>query len=190
LKVPIITVDKYGHITAVSEGTSIDVTKVKAGTTTDTGTWYLTGVSGNTLQNPIYNTNIYFDKNGTLYAKDVTINGTAISNIFAPASHTSVGATDQVLGHVKLSDDYSQNPAANTAASPKAVYKALADSKAYADELVQAQDSMIFVGTINHQGVIKAHNDKVLTAVDDTTNISDVPYKVGWTFRFTSAGTF
>jgi hypothetical protein len=49
---------------------------------------------------------------------------------------------------------------------------------------------MIFVGTIDSTGVIKAHNDNVLTAIDDTTTIAEIPYEVGWTFRFTSAGTF
>jgi hypothetical protein len=56
--------------------------------------------------------------------------------------------------------------------------------------LVAAQDSMVFVGTIDSTGVIKAHNANVLTAVDNITNISSVAYKVGWTFRFTDTGTF
>ena len=190
VKIPIITIDKYGHITNISEGASIDVTQVQAGTTTTAGNYYITGVTNSNLQNPIYNTNVYFDNQGNLHANNIYFNGDAISGQFAPLSHTSVGATDSILGHVTLSDTYSNDATSSVAATPKAVYSALAASKSYTDDLIAAQDAMIFVGTIDSGGTIKAHNDKVLTAIDDTTTMADIPYKVGWTFRFTSAGTF
>jgi hypothetical protein len=52
--------------------------------------------------------------------------------------------------------------------------------------LFAAQDAMVFVGTLLADGTITSHNEVVLpTAVDNTTNISSLNYKVGWTFRFT-----
>lgn len=190
VKIPIITLDKYGHITNVSEGASIDVTQVQAQTTTTAGNYYLTGVTNANLQNPIYHTGVYFDNQGNLYANNIYFNGDDISGQFAPLSHTSVGATDSVLGHVTLSDSYSNSATTSVAATPRAVYSALAASKTYTENLIAAQDAMIFVGTIDSTGVIKAHNDNVLTAIDDTTTIAEIPYEVGWTFRFASAGTF
>lgn len=193
VKIPIITVDKYGHITTVSEGNTIDPTKVQAGTTSTAGNYYLTGVVDSNAQNPIYNTNVYFDENGNLYANNIYYNGQAISGQFAPLSHTSVKASDSVLGHVNLADaaDNSKDVSAWTAATPKAVYAAIGTAKQYAEDLVAAQDAMIFVGTLTSAGIIHSHNSNVLTGVvDDTSSVSAVNYKVGWTFRFTSAGTF
>jgi hypothetical protein len=50
---------------------------------------------------------------------------------------------------------------------------------------------MVFVGTITSDGTITSHNDIILPdAIDDTTNLTYLNYKVGWTFRFVEAGTF
>jgi len=49
---------------------------------------------------------------------------------------------------------------------------------------------MVFAGTINASGVITSHNSDLITATDDSSNLADLNYKVGWTFRFVTAGTF
>lgn len=192
LQVPIITVDAYGHITAITNGTTIDVSKVKANATTTTGTYYLTGVTNGNLQNPSYQTKAYFDKDGNIHANNFYLNGSTLSTLFAASSHTSVAATDSVLGHVYLQDTYdsTKDVASTFAATPKAVHAALVASKAYTDAILASQDAMVFVGTITHQGVITNHNSIVVEATDNTTNVTSVPYSAGWTFRFTSAGTF
>jgi len=57
--------------------------------------------------------------------------------------------------------------------------------------LFAAQDAMVFVGTIEADGTITAHNATILpTAEDGVTNLTYLSYKVGWTFRFVEAGTF
>jgi len=50
---------------------------------------------------------------------------------------------------------------------------------------------MVFVGTVEANGVITAHNDVVSPGiVDGTSTLANLDYKVGWTLRFTSAGTY
>lgn len=192
LVVPILTVDTYGHITAISNGQSIDVTKVQAQQVSDAGNYYFTGVSNANLQNPVYHTGVYFDNNGALHANSIYSNGTLLSSLFAPLSHTSVTASGSTEGHVTLSDSYNTTDDADAgkAATPKAVALALAAANTYTDGIIASHDSMVFVGTISHTGVIKSHNANVIQAIDDTSVISDFDYRSGWTFRFVTAGTF
>lgn len=192
LKIPILTVDAYGHVTAISEGNTIDTTKVKVNQVSSEGFYYIPGVTNDNAQNPLYSSNLYFDAQGNLHANNIYSNGESISGQFAPLSHTSVHASDQVYGHVILSDipNNTLDTSQATAATPKSVYSALNSAKSYTEALIAAQDAMIFVGTIDATGVIKAHNENVVEATDDTTTLSDIPYEVGWTFRFTTAGTF
>jgi len=50
---------------------------------------------------------------------------------------------------------------------------------------------MVFIGTLAHTGVITSHNSDVVPGVtDNTTTLDELDYKVGWTLRFTSAGTY
>jgi hypothetical protein len=49
LTIPILTVDTYGHITAISNGQSIDVTKVQASQVSSNGNYYFTGVTNTNL---------------------------------------------------------------------------------------------------------------------------------------------
>lgn len=191
-KIPIITVDKYGHVSSISESATIDTSQVQANPVENVGNYYLLGVTGNTIQNPIYSDKVYIDKNGNLNANNLIYNGTDLDERFAPLEHVSTGASDTVLGHVKLWDqpDNTKDITELYAATPKAVYQALSSAKTYADNLVNAQNSMIFVGTITSLGVIKSHNPNVLTATNNQTNFKDTPYKIGWTFRFTEAGSF
>ena len=192
-QVPIITVNKSGHITAIQNSATIDISKVKAGAVSDSGSYYLTGVTGNTLQNPLYSSKLYFDEDGNLHANNLYIGNNAISTLYVPTSHTSVYATDSTYGHVILSDtpssDHDVND--NIAATPKAVVEGINTANQYAQELFAAQDAMVFLGTIKANGVITSHNSTALpTVVDNTTSIDTLTYKVGWTFRFIEAGTF
>ena len=192
-QVPIITVNKSGHITAIQNSSTIDISKVRADVVSNSGSYYLIGVTGNTLQNPLYNSNLYFDEDGNLHANNLYIGNNTLSSLYAPASHTSVYATDSTYGHVILSDtpssDYDVND--NVAATPKAVVEGINTANQYAQELFAAQDAMVFLGTIKADGVITSHNSTVLpTIVDNTTNLDTLTYKVGWTFRFIEAGTF
>ena len=192
-QIPIITVNQTGHITAIQNSGTIDVSKIRANATSTVGSYYPIGVTDNTLQNPLYNSNLFFDENGNIYATNFYIGNSALSTLFAPLSHTSVYATDSTYGHVKLSDSpnvlYDTNE--HIAATPKAVSAGIETANRYAQDLFAAQDAMVFVGTLLADGTITSHNEVVLpTAVDNTTNISSLNYKVGWTFRFTQAGTF
>lgn len=191
-KIPIVTVDNYGHISAISQSSDLDLTKVIANAVSNTGNYYLTGVIDNTAQNPIYSTNAYIDNAGNIYGNNFYLDGEALSTLFAPLDHVEQEATSTTIGHVKLYDsaDATKDVASSFAATPNAVYQALSLAKAYADDLVTAQDSMIFVGTIDSTGIIRAHNANILTATDDITNVENTEYKVGWTFRFTTSGTF
>lgn len=192
-QIPIITVNQTGHITAIQNSGTIDVSKIRANATSTVGSYYPIGVTDNTLQNPLYNSNLFFDENGNIYATNFYIGNSALSTLFAPVSHTSVYATGSTYGHVKLSDSpnvlYDTNE--HIAATPKAVSAGIETANQYAQDLFAAQDAMVFVGTLLADGTITSHNAVILpTAVDNTTNISSLNYKVGWTFRFTQAGTF
>lgn len=193
-QVPIITVDKYGHITAVQNSTTIDVSKVSATATNSTGTYYPIAVTDSNLQNPQYNSNIYFDNSGNLHVTNLYIGSTnTLADLYAPKSHLTVYATGSDYGHVILSDtvDSTKDVSEHIAATPKAVSAGVAAANQYAQDLFAAQDAMVFVGTIDKDGIITSHNNVILpTAVDDTTSITYTNYKVGWTFRFIEAGTF
>lgn len=99
----------------------------------------------------------------------------------ALTNHTSKKATDTVLAHVKLSD--ATNNTTNTAASgngiaatPKAVSDALTAAKQYADNLLGANDAMVFKGTIGTGGTVTA--------------LPTTGYSAGWTYRVITAGTY
>ena len=191
VKIPVLTIDKYGHVTNVSES-NIDPTKVVTSSTNEIGTYYLTGVTSSNAQNPVYHNSLYFDGSGNIHAANFYQGNVALSTIFAPMSHVDVTANNSTKGHVVLSDLYSNDLDINegTAATPKAVYSALEAAKTYSQALSAAQDAMVFAGTINASGVITSHNSDLITATDDSSNLADLNYKVGWTFRFVTAGTF
>lgn len=192
-QIPIITVNETGHITAIQNSNTIDISKIRANSTTTTGYYYPIGVTDNTLQNPLYHTSLFFDESGNIYANNIYIGSSALSTLYAPLSHTSVNATSSVLGHVILSDtpDDTKDTDEHTAATPKAVSAGIATANQYAQDLFAAQDAMVFVGTIESDGTITSHNPTVLpTAIDNSTNLTYLNYKVGWTFRFVEAGDF
>lgn len=192
-QIPIITVNETGHITAIQNSGTIDISKIRADATTTSGQYHPVGVTDNTLQNPLYHNNLYFDENGNIFASNYYIGVNSISSLFAPIAHTSVYATDAVYGHVLLSDtpDSNNDTAQHIAATPKAVAAGISSANQYAQDLFAAQDAMVFVGTIKADGTITSHNPAVLpTAVDNTTLMTSLNYKVGWSFRFVEAGTF
>lgn len=191
--IPIITVNQQGHITAISNSGTIDISKISASATTTQGVYHPVAVTDNTLQNPVYHANLSFDENGNLFANNYYIGANPLSSLFAPLSHTSVYATDQTYGHVTLMDtvDDTKDAASHIAATPKAVQAGINAANQYSEELFAAQDAMVFVGTINADGTITSHNTTILpTAIDNTTLMTGTEYKVGWTFRFVQAGTF
>ena len=190
-KIPTVTVDKYGHITAITEN-NIDPTKIKASLANSAGTYYITGVTGNSAQNPVYANNLYFDESGNLHAGTIYQGQSPLQNIYAPIAHVNVVADNMTSGHVLLSDLYDINldDTQGTAATPKAVYNSLEAAKSYTVALAAAQDAMVFAGTITSAGVITSHNVALFTAENDTDTIEDIDYKVGWTFRFSQSGTF
>lgn len=192
-QIPIITVNENGHIMAISNSTTIDVSQLRANPTTTAGQYHPVGVINSNLQNPSYQTNFYFDGSGNVYGYNYYLNGTQLSELFAPIAHTEVYATNSIYGHVKLFDqaDSEKDQAAHYAATPKAVAAAIATANQYSQDLFAAQDAMVFIGTLTAAGVITAHNDSVATGVtDNTTTLDQLDYKVGWTLRFTTAGTY
>lgn len=192
-KIPIITVNETGHITAIQNSGTIDISKIRADVTTTTGYYHPVGVTDNTLQNPLYHNDLFFDEKGNIYANNYYIGTSSLSDIFAPKSHISVYATDSVYGHILLSDtpDSESDVSNHIAATPKAVTAGIATANQYAQDLFAAQDAMVFVGTIKADGTITSHNITVLpTAIDGITGLTYLNYKVGWTFRFVEAGTF
>lgn len=192
-QIPIITVNQSGHITAIQNSGTIDISKIRADATTTAGYYHPVGVTDNTLQNPLYHSSLFFDENGNVYANNYYIGASQLADIFAPISHVSVYATDSAYGHVMLSDtpDANNDAASHIAATPKAVTAGVASANQYAQDLFAAQDAMVFVGTIEADGTLTSHNSAVVpTAVDGTTNLTYLNYKVGWTFRFVEAGTF
>lgn len=183
--VPVIGYNVYGHIT--SAGTQTATLNNVLSTLDDTGNvnYYLTGTASSatntgTLVNA---SDIYFNPStGVLRAPILYEGSSAISTLYAPIAHTSVNATSAVLGHVKLTDSTTDSTSAATggwAASPKAIVDVLAASKSYTDTQISTQiaaaDAMIFKGTLGTGGTI--------TALPTT-------YKVGYTYRVITAGTY
>lgn len=192
-QIPIITVNKGGHITSIYNSSTIDISKIRADATTATGQYHPVGVVDSNLQNPLYHNSFYFDGIGNIYAHDLYIGGNSISDIYAPKSHINVYATDQVYGHVILSDSANENQdvTSNIAATPKALYNAILTANQYSEDLFAAQDAMVFIGTLNADGVITAHNNAVVPdVIDNLSTLQSLDYKVGWTLRFITAGTY
>lgn len=192
-QIPIITVNKSGHITSISNSSTIDISKIRADATTTTGQYHPVGVTNNTLQNPIYQNNFYFDGLGNVHAANYYIGNSTLSELFAPLSHVTTYATDTTYGNVKLSDlvDDTKDVNEHIAATPKALSAAIAAANQYSEDLVAAQDAMVFIGTVGADGIITAHNDTVAPGiVDGVSTLANLDYKVGWTLRFVSAGTY
>ena len=189
-KIPQITVDSYGHITAIQDLT-LDATKVKAAAlTNEAADYYLIGVSSTNVEQPKYSSTIKINKDGKLYAAEIYENGTSLVNKYA----AKVEATDVLTGTVKLSDaiDGTQDAeTGHTAATPLAVKNAIESANSYAEQLFSENDALIFVGTITASGTFVSHNSAILNNVIDgttTINSSSFPYKAGYTMKFTQAG--
>lgn len=192
-QIPIITVNKSGHITAIQNSNTIDISKIRAEATTTTGQYHPVGVTDNTLQNPLYQNNFYFDGSGNVYGTNFYIGSKSLSDLFAPKDHVNAQASSQSYGHVLLFDSADSNKGASEhyAATPKAVDAAITSANQYSKDLFAAQDAMVFVGTIMANGTITSHNNKVATGVtDNTTTLDQLDYKVGWTLRFITSGTY
>ena len=186
ISVPRLTYDTYGHITAASSQTAT-LNYVLATVSTTAANHYLTFSSTNTTgTDQLYKaTNLYFNpSSGALYATSLYRNGTELGSIFAPISHasssTTYGAGNATLyGHLKLSDsitDSGSGVANGTAATPKAIFDAITNAKAYADSILSNNDAMVFKGTIGTGGTV--------------TQLPFTNYSAGWTYRVVTAGTY
>lgn len=185
VSIPSITVDAYGHITAAT-GVSVDATKVKGSAiaSDDNNTYSIIGVNGATIQAPKYFATTYLDKTGAIYEQ-----GTSLANKYAAKQY----ATNSVNGTVLLSDATNSELNAaegHTAATPLAVKNALTAANQYADSLFSKNDAMLLVGTVDHTGVFKSHNSDLFPSIiDNTTNITALDYKAGYTFKITDSGS-
>lgn len=201
VNIPQLQINKYGHvIDAINRQIRIDL--VKQNLSEENKYYYLLfGDSDQTTTGETnFNTNIkanLFD--GSIYAKNYYINNVTLDKLFSPIQHavsdTTYGVGTNVLyGHVKLSDSTidTSGVLSGIAATPKAINDALTSAKQYAKDLLSSTDAMLFVGTINGNGVIQSHSETVLEdVIDGETNISNLSkYEAGWTFRFTTSGTF
>lgn len=103
----------------------------------------------------------------------------AVEAIFnALEIHVGTTANASTSGHVKLSDSTSSTSSVTggVAATPKAVKDALDSAKEYSDSLFTANDVMVFQGTLGTGGTVTA--------------LPTTGYKVGWTYRVITAGTY
>lgn len=117
---------------------------------------------------------------------DVVVSSFNVHRTISAGVYADGPATDRTYGHVILSDaiDDKQSNAATgvTAATPKAVFDALAEAKAYVDTaLGDLTGAQVFKGTI---GKSAAHPD--YTSLPK----SDEEYKIGWTYRVVGSGGY
>ena len=112
---------------------------------------------------------------GTLKALVFEEDGTTLENKYAlKATH----ATGSQWGLVQLSDatNSSSGASAHIAATPKAVMDALTSAKSYTDDILAANDAMVFKGTLGAGGT--------------ETTLPTSGYSAGWTYRVVKAGTY
>jgi hypothetical protein len=130
-----------------------------------------------------------------LEAEDTKINNAINANKTDIASvrtdlttHINTAATSAVLGNVKLSDSITQgtNSAADgIAATPKAVYEAVEAAKKHANDLMSANDALVFAGTVDTTlNVITPATGMNFKTGDALANIT---VKVGYVFKVSSA---
>lgn len=164
--IPSITVDSYGRITSVSSVTPT-LNNVKVSAASNSKTYYIAGATGAADNTTLYESGkLYFttDASGNV---SFVLNGT-----------TNTGVTSDIASN-------SSSTTLVPSTSGVATYVANQISSKLA-----SNDAMLFVGTINGTGVIQSHNSSVVTATDDTTNISALTgYSAGWTFKVTASGT-
>lgn len=109
--------------------------------------------------------------------KTFNIGGKPIEELYTEIAHKTLAADLSNLGHVSLSNSLTTSTFSNgVAATPKAVFDALAAAKAYTDSILSANDAMLFKGTIGTGGTF--------------TNLPTKNYFTGWTFRVITAGTY
>lgn len=177
LSLPHIGFDKWGHHTnTLSSKLEVDVDKTnqESNALTDS-TYYLWFGKGNGSQYANYNENIKVTSSG-LYAPTFYENNKALANIYAKKDTYANAST---YGLVKLSDsteDGNTGTGGTIAATPKAVYDALAAAKKHADNLV---------GSLNGALVYKG----LISSQDDVTNAQNKA-AVGHTYRVNTADTY
>lgn len=183
--VPQIVFDKFGHLKSSVNRTA--TLNHVLGTNVDTSSTahFLTGsATSATNTNSLVKTSkiSFIPSTGELRALKFTENGSNLSELYAPLSHTTVVGDGTTLGHVRLSDsiESSLGVGGGTAATPAAV-KAVYD---YAKSIIAAGDAMIFKGTIGTGGTITGASD-----VNGKTLSTLTEYNPGWTFKIAVAQT-
>lgn len=193
VNVPSITVDAYGHVTAASN-VSLDATKVKASAigNDDSHHYSIIGVNGTDIQNPQYFVNTYIDKDGAIYENDQALSAKYAAKQTANASNTgTVKLSDAIDGGAVTVNDVTTYLDVNkgTAATPYAVKLAIDEAKSYASGLFASNDALVFIGTINKDGVFISHNNALLPGIkNNETTISQIAYKAGYTAKLTNSG--
>lgn len=172
--VPQITTNEQGHVSVVNNRTAT-LNRVRRTASSGAGALLFAPASAATGE-VNYNTSIVVN-GGTLSATAFSENGVLLANKYADIAHKTVKATGSILGHIVLSDSINTSTYADgIAATPKAVSDALTAAKAYTDELLGANDAMVFKGTIGTGGTI--------------TSLPIKNYSAGWTYRVITAGNY
>lgn len=211
ISIPKFYVDAYGHVTHAENGATKYLNQVKQNVAASDTDYYILGgsnSSGSDSDETYLHSSIKFN-GGTLYADSFNEGGKALINKYVQIANIGDGtgklqADAANPGIVKLSDRYSGEDITNlnaaeggTAATPYAVAQALDAAKLYSKDLFASNDAMVFMGTINANGVIQSHNSIAaaaagVTNIDDgVTSISSLQkHLAGWTFKFTESGSF
>lgn len=206
ITVPTIYVDSFGHVSTASSTKDVAVDVVSWKSAADDSTDIVPLLLGTSMQDTtgtaVYHENIKANLGtGALYAGTIYENGKSLSSVYA---YKTTKATNTQLGLVTLSDaidDETKKASNGVAATPYALTLAIAEavtqSKTHSDALFQAHsDAMVFMGTLKANGIIVSHNsavasNKQLNITDNTTKIIELAtHSVGWTWKFTTAGTF
>lgn len=187
--VPIITVDAYGHVSALTSS-AINVDYVKKATSSTNRDYPIFFGDSTAANGVLYNTGFNYNPNTTiLTVPKITLGSSDLQSLLnakAPNSHAVNASTyglgtASVYGHLKLSDAIDSTSAASggIAATPYAVSNALSTAKTYASGLFASNDAMVFKGTIG--------------TTTDSGTVQALPttgYSAGWTYRVVTAATY
>ena len=192
IKIPSLTVNKYGHVTSLS---SVDTPVDRVAASVATGTFYLLGHTENTASTATTSkiSSIYGDDAGNLSASKflgklnnaltITYNGTSIEYNNTQASTLTIygPTTSGTLGQLAYSTGSGMgwtSPATTVTSSSS--HDQIPTAAAVWDVIgagLSAADAMIYKGTIGTGGTITALPTSGM-------------YSAGWTYRVVTAGTY
>ena len=183
IAVPKIITDSYGHLVFGTTQYTATLNQVQTDSTTNSANYYVafaaSSSSGTSVLNKV--SSIYVNPNtGELHANTLYQGNNALVDTYANLNtfntHTTTYADSNTYGHVKLLDTYSAtyDTSQHIAATPKSVKTAYDDAVAYANNILSANDAMIFKGTIGTGGTV--------------TSLPSSGYQSGWTYRVITDG--